>query len=72
MLQKKPKNIYCVKTEGAVTRWFKKFCLDCKNLDDQSEAQVSLKQLIPRPYFNTQRQILRAELKGYQVSIAAH
>ena len=32
------KNIYCEKGEGAVnhrTRWFKKFCLGCKNIYDQ-------------------------------------
>ena len=37
------KNIGCVKGEGTVdhstvTRWFKKFCLDSKNLDDQSRS----------------------------------
>ena len=35
------KNICCVKSEGAVdhspvTRWLKKFCPGCKNLDDQA------------------------------------
>ena len=40
MLQKQPKNICCVKGEGAgdhsrVTRWFKKFCLGCRNLINQ-------------------------------------
>ena len=37
------KNITCVKGEGAVdhsivTRWFKKFHLSCKNLDDQARS----------------------------------
>ena len=37
------KNIYCVKNEGAfdystVTRWFKKFCLSCKNFDNQAKS----------------------------------
>ena len=35
------KNICCVKGEGTVdyntTKWFKKFCLGWKNLNDQSE-----------------------------------
>ena len=35
------KNICCVKGEGTVdyntvTRWFKKFCLGCKNCNDQA------------------------------------
>ena len=37
------KNISCMKGEGAVDkstvkRWFKKFCLGCKNLDDQAKS----------------------------------
>ena len=35
------KNICCVKVESAVdsstiTRWLKKFCLNCKNIDNQA------------------------------------
>ena len=38
------KNICCAKVEGAVnhttvTRWFKKFCFDCKNLDYQASPR---------------------------------
>ena len=40
---KATKNIYCVKSDGTVdhsieARWFKKFCLDWKNLDDQTRS----------------------------------
>ena len=48
----KKKNNNCVKGEGAVNhstwnRWFKKFHLNCKNLD---QAMSSLKLLIARSY----------------------
>ena len=37
------KNICCVKGEGAIycstlTRWFKKFCSECKSLDDLTRS----------------------------------
>ena len=37
------KNIFCVKVKGAVdystvNKWFKKFCLGCKYLDEQARA----------------------------------
>ena len=37
------KNICCAKGEGAVdhsivSRWFKKFCSDCKNLNNQTKS----------------------------------
>lgn len=40
------KLIHCVKGEGAVdpnsgTRWFRKFCWGCKNLDDQARLVLS-------------------------------
>ena len=43
---KATKNIYCAKGESAadhstVTREFKKFCLRCKNLDDQERSGTS-------------------------------
>ena len=51
--EKKQKNICRAKTEGkvdysSVTRWFKKFCSACKNLDDQARSYRS-KLLISRP-----------------------
>ena len=40
---KATKNIHCMKGKGTidystVTKWFKKFCLGCKNLDDQAKS----------------------------------
>ena len=40
---KASKNICCMKNEGKVdhstiTRWFMKFCLDCKSLDNQEKS----------------------------------
>ena len=63
-----PKNICCVKGEGAidhisVTRWFKKFYLGCKDLDDQAmsgrpktmEFKAMLKAVEANPTSNTPR-----------------
>ena len=48
------KNIYCMKSKGAVdhspvTRWFKKFCLSCKNLDYQARSDMMHSEAMPQP-----------------------
>ena len=66
------KNICCTKSEGAVnhstvSRWFKKFCKGCKNLDDKARSG--------RPYecgFQGCAPSHRGKSSKYQVSLAAH
>ena len=72
------KNICYVKVEGTTddpstqTKWFKKFCLRCKKLDDQArQDQVDLKSWILRLCFKPQKQIWWAALGEYQASLVS-
>ena len=71
------KNIYCAKSKGAVdhsriTKWFKKFCSHCKNLDDQVrsgrpttvDSEVMLQVIEANPTDSTERE--------YQANLAYH
>ena len=77
------KNICCVKSEGMVhynrvTRWFKKFCLGCKNLNDQArserpktmESEVVLQAIKPNLVISIQR--VSSKLNISQSSMVNH
>ena len=68
MPQKQPKTLYCVKVESTVnystvTKYFKRFCLGGKNLDDQArscrpkivDSEVMLQAIEANPASSTQR-----------------
>ena len=60
------KNIFSVKGEGAVdhskvTRWFKKFCLGCKTLDNSARSD--------RPKTRVSETVLQAIEVNYAASI---
>ena len=70
---KATKNICCMKDEGAVdhstvNRWFKKFCLGCKKIDDRAKS-VRSKNVDSEPLL---RQIRWVALREYQANSVSH
>ena len=76
------KNIFCAKGEGTndhtVSRWFKKFCSDCKNHNKQPSSgrnktvdfKIGLKGIEANPASSTQRVL--SEFGISQSSVAHH
>ena len=64
MMHKQQKDVSCLNGQSAVdhstiTRWFKKYCFDCKSLDDQSSLgspKAMLQAIEPNLASNNQRE----------------
>ena len=64
--------ICCVKGEGTVIRWFKKFYLDCKNLDDQVRSGRSKLMVSEATHQTIEASIKQAANGKYQASFTSY